>query len=51
MTHGEPQGDLPLIPEDDPDLAMVYADMHLWLMANPCLCDEDDGVCECLDSE
>jgi len=29
---------------DDPDLALVGADMDVWLEAHPCSCD---GICEC----
>lgn len=32
---------------DDPDLAMVVADMHTWSLMHPCTCDDDDPVCLC----
>lgn len=35
---------LELLLADDPDLALVNADMHAWLEAHPCDCE---ALCEC----
>jgi hypothetical protein len=49
VRHGE--GDardylaaLAQLDTDDPDLALVYADMHLWNLAHPCECE---ALCTC----
>lgn len=45
MTHGAPS----LVPveallSDDPELALVTADMDVWAAAHPCVCE---ALCEC----
>lgn len=50
MRHGEPQQ--PVDPDvflgDDPDLAMVDADLNAWADAHPCECE---GICGCCEEE
>lgn len=52
MSHIEPtplpdEEILPVFLGDDPDLALVHADMSAWADAHPCRCTDDDGVCRC----
>ena len=44
--HGQPANPVPLdvFLSDDPDLAMVFADMEAWMDAHPCECE---ALCEC----
>lgn len=43
--HGDPAApQLPPTDSRDPYIYLVDADMHTWLMANPCECE---GLCEC----
>jgi hypothetical protein len=46
VRHGEPQEGVPVDVwlGDDPDLAMVNADMAAWDEAHPCDCH---ALCEC----
>lgn len=48
--HGGPVEEPPqdVFLSDDPDLAMVHADMAAWLLAHPCDCHAD---CKCDDAE
>jgi hypothetical protein len=50
MRHGEPQTEVPVdvFLSDDPDLAMVTADMDAYLDAHPCDCE---ALCECEETE
>jgi hypothetical protein len=44
-NHGETTGvDMAVWLGDDPDLAMVTADLHSWAAAHPCECE---ALCEC----
>jgi len=47
--HGQPDSPVPVdvFLSDDPDLAMVFADMDAWMDAHPCECE---ALCVC-DSE
>jgi hypothetical protein len=47
VRHGDPQSEVPVevFLSDDPDLAMVHADMAAWMEAHPCAC-EAGCVCE-----
>ena len=43
MKHGEPQHEVGSeFFGDDPELALVNADMTAWREANPCLADDPD---------
>jgi hypothetical protein len=46
MRHGDPKTEVPadVFLSDDPDLAMVHADMAAWMEAHPCECE---ALCEC----
>lgn len=46
MRHGQPAPDMPadVFLSDDPDLAMVEADMAAWHEAHPCECE---AMCVC----
>lgn len=48
MRHGEPQEAFPVDVwlGDDPELALVHADMAAWHEAHPCECQ---ALCECED--
>ena len=45
LRHGEgPPADLSVWLGDDPELALVHADLHAWSEAHPCECE---ALCEC----
>jgi hypothetical protein len=47
VRHGDPQPvDESVFFGPDPELALVTADMGVWLDAHPCTCDEDGGLHE-----
>lgn len=50
MTHLQPDPELPVDVwlSDDPDLALVHADMGVWHDAHPCDCE---AMCTCDGSE
>jgi hypothetical protein len=45
MRHGDPEEvDIGVFLSDDPELALVNADMDVWMEAHPCDCED---LCEC----